>query len=106
MDFPDIYVLNAMLRKICSKHYVLFGWEALTIQEFIITSWDIGAKRTFWAYFGDERDWKIAEGCLATYYLAYYAEATHSWTCNNPSAAAVHTVRKCSWELPDREFGQ
>jgi hypothetical protein len=103
MDFPCFFVCNALLKKICAKctlplgSYILFPWEASAIQDFIITSWDYGAKRTFYAYYAHDRDWQDAEKCLALYYWTYYDEASHTWRCNNPSAAAVHTVRKCSW---------
>ena len=86
-----MFVLNALLRNVCSKHYLLVPWEAAEIQNFAMGSSDTGAKRTFWAYFSDQRDWMEAERCLALYYDTYYVEGR--WCCINASSAAVHMIR-------------
>ncbi len=90
MDSPDVCVLNAFIRQVCrSKSALLFLSELLEVQGFILTTWDIGAKRTFWRYYiGDER---TAQWFLLHYYTTYFVN--NNWTCKNPSAAAVHTMR-------------
>ena len=77
-------------------YWVLQPWEGHRIKEHVFRYWDIGARRTFWAYFAAEDCWKEAEQCLALYFFGFYDEATRAWTCRNPSAAAVHTIRRYS----------
>ena len=55
-----------------------------------MATWDIGAKRTFWRYYkGDE---STAQEFLLHYYMTYFVD--NKWNCKNPSAAAVHTMRR------------
>jgi hypothetical protein len=52
-------------------------------------SFDDGALRTLWAYFYDNID--LLEHCLLHYYLDWFEN--DAWTCRNPSAALVWSVR-------------
>lgn len=59
--------------------------------QFILQHWDLGALRTWWAYYNFNLEY--AELCLLHYFILWYNDHTHMWTCKHPSAAAVHTVR-------------
>ena len=69
MEFPDVVVLDATIRRNCSKYYAIMPWEALLIQEYTISNWDIGAKQTFWAYLGNDIHGRHAEACLAWFFF-------------------------------------
>ena len=96
MNFPDVFVLNDLIRKICNRRDgALFAREALECWNYIMATWDIGAKRTFWAYY--YKNESAGQKFLLHYYMDYFDDVHEVWTCSNPSAAAVHTMRTVHW---------
>jgi len=88
---PTRQELSAAIRRVCQRQSYMLGHEASTVQEYILSQWDFYALRTWWWYFYDDID--QAELSTLDYYFRYYNEASQTWSCINPSAAAVHTVR-------------
>jgi hypothetical protein len=91
----------------CAWNRHLFSDRAAHhVRVFTLSTWDKGAKRAFFAYFGrdDGRDPEAildGETFLVLYDLMFHKN--NIWTCNNPSAAAIWLMRQ-TWDEVDEWF--